>query len=276
MTFVWLRDRLLPVDDASVSIRDRGLIVGDGIFETMKLVDGVPFAITRHLSRLARSADALGITLPPEPLIREALAATALANADEVGAIGRMRLTVTHGQGVLGDPYAGDGDATLIVTVVAQPPWPATSTVALSNYRRNERSALTGVKSTSYAENAIALREAKAAGADEALLLNTCDELCEGTGSNIFVVLDDHLLTPPLASGCLNGVTRQLVMHWSAVQEVPIPAAELPRISEAFLTSSTRDVHPIARLGGRDLPAPGRVTSAALDAWRVGSADLDP
>ncbi len=276
MTFVWLRDRLLPVDDASVSIRDRGLIVGDGIFETMKLVDGVPFAITRHLSRLARSADALGITLPPEPLIREALAATALANADEVGAIGRMRLTVTHGQGVLGDPYAGDGDATLIVTVVAQPPWPATSTVALSNYRRNERSALTGVKSTSYAENAIALREAKAAGADEALLLNTCDELCEGTGSNIFVVLDDHLLTPPLASGCLNGVTRQLVMHWSAVQEVPIPAAELPRISEAFLTSSTRDVHPIARLGGRDLPAPGRVTSAALDAWRVGSANLDP
>lgn len=276
MTFVWLQDRLLPVDDASVSIRDRGLIVGDGIFETMKLVDGVPFALTRHLSRLARSADALGITLPPESLTREALAATALANAEEVGGIGRMRLTVTHGNGVLGDPYAGDGVATLIVTVVTQPPWPATSTVALSNYRRNERSALAGVKSTSYAENAIALRQAKADGADEALLLNTRDELCEGTGSNIFVVLDDELLTPPLASGCLNGVTRQLVMHWSSVQEVPIPAAELPRISEAFLTSSTRDIHPIARLGGRDLSAPGRVTSTALSAWRIGSADLDP
>jgi branched-chain amino acid aminotransferase len=282
MTFVWLRDRLVDIsgpagaNDASVSVLDRGLTVGDGVFETMKVLDGVPFALTRHLDRLARSAATLGIDLPPQSLMREAISATALANAGEVGAIGRMRLTVTHGLGLLGDPYASDGEPTFFVTIVAQKPWPPAAHVHLSAYRRNERSALTGVKSTSYAENAIALREAKATGADEALLLNTRDELCEGTGSNIFVVLDGELLTPPLASGCLNGVTRQLSLHWTGAAERRVYAADLDRITEAFLTSSTRDLHPIATLDGRQLPAPGPFTAAAIHAWRKGATNLNP
>lgn len=276
MTQVWLNDRLVEVADARVSVLDRGLTVGDGVFETMKVVDGVAFALTRHLDRLTRSAETLGIPMPPESLLRDAIATTARANAAEVGAVGRLRLTLTHGPGLLGDPYAGDGEPTLVVTIVRQQPWPSDSVVAISRYRRNERSALTGVKSTSYAENAVALRAAKAAGADEAILLNTTDQLCEGTGSNIFVVLGGRLVTPPLDSGCLNGVTRQLVLHWTDATERPVGAAEFAQVSEAFLTSSTRDIHPISRIDGRDLPSPGPHTRAAMVAWERGSARLDP
>ncbi|MCB0914207.1 MAG: aminotransferase class IV family protein [Actinobacteria bacterium] len=276
MTQVWLNDRLVELADARVSVLDRGLTVGDGVFETMKVVDGVAFALTRHLDRLTRSAEALGIPMPPESLLRDAIATTARANAAEVGSVGRLRLTLTHGPGLLGDPYAGDGEPTLVVTIVRQQPWPSDSVVAISRYRRNERSALTGVKSTSYAENAVALRAAKAAGADEAILLNTSDQVCEGTGSNIFVVLEGRLVTPPLDSGCLNGVTRQLVLHWTDATERPVGAAELAQVSEAFLTSSTRDIHPISRIDGRDLPSPGPHTRAAMAAWERGSARLDP
>ena len=276
MTQVWLNDRLVELADARVSVLDRGLTVGDGVFETMKVVDGVAFALTRHLDRLTRSAEALGIPMPPESLLRDAIATTARANAAEVGSVGRLRLTLTHGPGLLGDPYAGDGEPTLVVTIVRQQPWPSDSVVAISRYRRNERSALTGVKSTSYAENAVELRAAKAAGADEAILLNTSDQVCEGTGSNIFVVLEGRLVTPPLDSGCLNGVTRQLVLHWTDATERPVGAAELAQVSEAFLTSSTRDIHPISRIDGRDLPSPGPHTRAAMAAWERGSARLDP
>lgn len=279
MTKAWLGDGLVDVDssDAAVSILDRGLTVGDGVFETLKVVRGVPFALTRHLVRLGRSAAALAIDLPPDDTLREAIAAVIAANADEVEQVGRLRLTVTHGPGVLGDPYAGGGVPTVFATVVPQHPWGPTAAVALSPYRRNERSALTGVKSTSYAENAVALRVAKADGADEALLLNTAGQVCEGTGSNIFMVLDGRLVTPNLGSGCLDGVTRQLVVQWCGAAEVPVPAEALDACNEAFLTSSTRDVHPVGRLGDRQLPAPGPVTAVAMATWREReAADLDP
>lgn len=279
---VWLAEggrdgAIMPVADASIGILDRGLIVGDGVFETLKVVDGVPFALTRHLDRLALSAAALAIDLPAVDQLRAGIAAVIDANGARIGPLGRLRLTVTHGPGVLGDPYADGGAPTVFATVVPQHPWSPTSHVALSSYLRNERSALAGVKSTSYAENAIALRAAKATGADEALLLNTAGQVCEGTGSNIFLVIDGQLVTPELSSGCLNGVTRQLVVQWCGADEVALPAATLQTCSEAFLTSSTRDVHPIEWLGERRLPAPGPTTAEAITIWREHeAADLDP
>ena len=260
---------LVDVETARISILDRGLIVGDGVFETLKVVDGTPFALTRHLRRLADSASALAITLPSETGIRAAIAATIAANRSDIGAIGRLRITVTHGLGIPGDPYAGDDRPLLLVTVVAQHPWPPSSVVVVSSYTRNEHSALAGVKSTSYAENAIALRAARQQGADEALLLNTAGDVCEGTGSNIVVALHGRLVTPPLASGCLAGITRELAIKWCDVVARPIPAAELAHVTEAFLTSSTRDLHPISRLAGRNLPAPGPLTTTAIARWRT-------
>jgi branched-chain amino acid aminotransferase len=150
--------------------------------------------------------------------------------------------------------------------------WPAMEKVCLVPWTRNEKGALAGVKSISYAENVIALAEAKRRGCGEALLANTRGELCEGTGSNVFVVADGRLHTPPLDSGCLAGVTRLLVLQACAAAgiacaETALPVEVLARCEEAFLTSSTRDVHPIAEIDRRTLATPGPLTRAVQAAY---------
>jgi branched-chain amino acid aminotransferase len=135
---------------------------------------------------------------------------------------------------------------------------------------------LVGLKTTSYADNVMALAWAHERGASEAILLNTRGELCEGTGSNVFVVIEGQVLTPPLSSGCLAGITRQLVLEWTAAQEADLDATALRQASEAFLTSSTRDVQPIIAVDGIELPA-GPVTGMVQRVFTERSeADLDP
>jgi len=155
-------------------------------------------------------------------------------------------------------------------------PWPDTTEVAVAPWPRNERSPLAGLKTTSYAENAIALAWAKDRGFSEALLINLVGDLCEGTGSNVFVVIDGEVSTPSLDSGCLDGITRRLLIEWSGAREQTLPADVLATAQEVFITSSTRDVHPVVAVGDRRLPA-GPVTAQlrALFAERS-AADLDP
>jgi branched-chain amino acid aminotransferase len=117
------------------------------------------------------------------------------------------------------------------------------------------------VKSTSYAENVLALHWAKERGASEALFANCAGQLCEGTGSNVFVVKDGQITTPSLASGCLAGITRELVIEWCNVDEQDGPIDVLADADEVFITSSTRDVHPVSRIDDRQLQAPGPVTA---------------
>jgi branched-chain amino acid aminotransferase len=135
-------------------------------------------------------------------------------------------------------------------------PWP-----------RNERSAVAGLKTTSYAENVRALAHATTRGCTEALFATTTGLLCEGTGSNVFVVHDGRLLTPTLATGCLAGVTRALVLETTDAVEADVPIAALAEVTEAFLTSTGRDVQPIAHVDGRALGAPGPQSRAAADAF---------
>jgi branched-chain amino acid aminotransferase len=148
--------------------------------------------------------------------------------------------------------------------------------VVLVPWVRNERSAVAGVKTTSYAENVVALAHAKANGAGEALFANTVGQLCEGTGSNVFLVMGGDVVTPPLSSGCLAGVTRALLIEWADVVERDLPTGALLDADEVFLTSSTRDVQAVHAVGDRELP-PGPVTQrlAALFAERA-AEDLDP
>jgi branched-chain amino acid aminotransferase len=156
--------------------------------------------------------------------------------------------------------------------------WPVSSAVATVPWTRNERSATAGIKTTSYAENVVALAHAHANGAAEALLANTAGNLCEGTGSNVFLVLDGQVVTPPLSSGCLAGVTRALLLEWTDATERDIAMSELSRADEVFLTSSTRDVHGVHSVDQRSLDgAPGPVTRkvAAVFAERS-RADVDP
>ncbi|MBA2281220.1 MAG: aminotransferase class IV [Acidimicrobiia bacterium] len=271
----WRGAGLVDPELAGLPLDDRGFLVGDACFETCKVVAGRPFALTRHLRRLARSCAALGIAMPDPALVRSAVVATVGANEPGVG---RLRITVTAGRGPLG-PHRAGGPSTLVV--LAGPPTvhEPTTAVALAPWVRNERSPIAGVKSTSYAENAVVLAWARERGCTEALLANTRGELCEGGGSNVFVVLDRRLVTPPLSSGCLAGVTRELVLELPGVgievEERAVPMTELARAAEAFLTSSTRDVHPVHALDGRTLPAPGPVTAAVQAAWRTLVATTD-
>ncbi len=269
---IWLGDQdsgsLVPQEEALVSVRDLGLMSGAGVFETLKAVDGQPFALTRHLRRLRESVERMGLPLLDDALLRGAVAEVLTANAPLLGPLARLRITYTAGV---------DGLRTLAVTSVPIDPWAPTTTVVTVPFARNERSPLAGIKSTSYAENVLASRWAQERGASEGVLGNTQGRLCEGTASNVFVVVDGQALTPSLASGCLAGVTRDLLLEWTDAHEADLPMDVLQRADEVFLSSSTRNVHPVARLDDRVLPAPGPVTAAMAAAFAERAAlDIDP
>jgi branched-chain amino acid aminotransferase len=281
-TWVWVDGNLSPAHEAHVAALDHGVTVGDGVFETCKVVDGTPFALTRHLARLHRSADIIGLRVPwtDADLRAASEAAIGAAAADAANAtvgVQRLRITVTGGPGPLGSDRS-DVPPTLVVAAGPGSPWPPTTSVVTVPWTRNERSAVAGAKTTSYAENVVALAEAHRHGASEALLTNTVGIVSEGTGSNVFFELDDLLVTPSLASGCLAGITRALVCEVAdVVERDDLTFDDLRRATEAFLTSSTRDVQPIDALDGRPLTAPGPLTTAAAAAFAALQAQtLDP
>ncbi|WJV49983.1 aminotransferase class IV [Streptomyces flavofungini] len=271
---IWLNGGLQDLDSARVSVFDHGLTVGDGVFETVKAVAGRPFALTRHLDRLARSARGLGLPEPDLDEVRRACAAVLEANPM---ALGRLRLTYTGGLSPLGSDR-GDQGPTLVVALGEAARRPDSTAVITVPWTRNERGALTGLKTTSYAENVVALARATEQGATEALFANTVGQLCEGTGSNVFVVLDGEIHTPPVSSGCLAGITRALAVEWTGAHETELPLDVLDRADEVFLTSTLRDVQGVHRVDDRQLPgAPGPVTAKAMRVFdeRAGN-DLDP
>jgi len=274
---LWVNGTVVPDDAAVIRADDHGLVVGDGVFETMAVEDGVPFALTRHLHRLQRSAAGLGLEVD-ERFVRAGIEAVLADRPDYV----RLRVTVTGGP----SPYGSDrGSAGPTVMVATGPmaPWPPTTDVAVVPWTRNERAATAGLKTTSYADNVVALRYAHDRGAAEALFANSRGEVCEGTGSNVFYEYDGVLVTPPLTSGCLAGVTRELLIEWLAaegtpVREVALPIETLHETQEAFITSTTRDVMPIAHIDGRALtPTPGPLTRQACVVFERRAAETpDP
>jgi branched-chain amino acid aminotransferase len=267
----WIDGQLLEDPTApAVSVFDHGLTVGDAVFEAIKILDGQPFALTRHLDRLHRSAAGLGIGPVDDALLREGVGAV-LAGAP-IG-LGRIRVTVTGGPAPLG---SGRGDArpTVVVAASEVPPFAETARVITVPWPRNERGALAGLKTTSYGENVVALAEAHRHGAGEAVFANTRGHLCEGTGTNVFYVVDGELRTPTLASGCLAGVTRALVLEWYGGVEVDEPIEVVAeRASEVFLTSTLRDAQAVVAWNGRDLPF-GPVTRAVREVWRDREPEL--
>ncbi|MET7932837.1 aminodeoxychorismate lyase [Streptomyces sp. NPDC005322] len=271
---IWLDGSLCEADSAQVSVFDHGLTVGDGVFETIKATEGQAFALTRHLRRLARSAHGLGLPEPDLDEVRRACEEVLKANPMPLG---RLRITYTGGLSPLGSDR-GTAGPTLVVALVETARRPDTTAVVTVDWTRNERGALTGLKTTSYGENVVALARAREDDASEALFANTVGRLCEGTGSNVFVVLDGELHTPPLASGCLAGITRALVLEWVGAKEADLPLSVLERAEEVFLTSTTRDVQAVRRVDAHALPgAPGPVTAKAMRIFTErAAADIDP
>ncbi len=276
---VWVDGSLADEANARVSPFDHGLLVGDGVFETLRVYDGKPFAFRRHVERLAHSAAGLGLAVPDPDVVRDAANAVLHANGLSEG---RLRITLTGGPSPLGSER-GTTTPTLIVAAAPSRRWPPAEAVVTVPWTRNERGATAGLKTISYAENVRALAYAHERDATEAIFLNTRGELCEATGSNVFVVNDGIVRTPPADAGCLLGVTRALVLDLCAslgvnAKEVALGGDSLSSADEAFLTSSTREVQPISRVDGHAIPAaPGRVTVELAAAFRdLVARDPDP
>lgn len=261
----WIDGDLLADPEApAVPVTDHGFTVGDGVFEAVKVIEGQPFALRLHLDRLVHSAVGLGLATPDLDAVRAGI--RAVLGAEKLP-LGRLRITLTAGSAPLGSGRSG-GVSRLAVVAVPMAPTPDITTVATVPWPRNERGAVAGLKTTSYAENVVALAEAKRRGASEAVFANTQGHLCEGTGSNVFYVVDGELRTPTLAGGCLAGVTRRLVLDWVGGREVDEPIEVLASASEVFLVSTTRDVQAVSSWDDRALPAPGPVTRQAQETWR--------
>jgi len=226
-------------------------MLGEGIFETMVWRNGRVEALRRHWLRLCEGAAELGLPAPTLEEMNAALAAVVEANPG----CHRLRYTICRG-------IADAVDVCAAATPLTN--WPAVERVTLVPWRRNAKGALAHIKSVSYLENVLTLRQAQEKGYGEGLLGNTSDQLCEGSGSNVFVVLNGRLLTPPLTSGCLPGVTRALLLESGIAVEEDLPLDCLRRITELFLTSSTRGVQAVGEVDGRALPeVNGAFTQAA-------------
>jgi branched-chain amino acid aminotransferase len=254
VTHFWINDELVPIVDAKVSVLDHGFTVADGVFETLLVSEGKVFALDRHLARLAKSASGLGISMPDSVEISNGI--TQVLQRNQKVDFGRLRITVTSGAGPLGSDRTS-AEPTLVISLAEQATWPATTKVLLVPWTRNENSPLAGLKTTSYAENVYALDAAKSHGFSEAIFCDTSGRLCEGTGSNIFLVKDDQIFTPSQASGLLRGVTRDLVIEWAndsgfVVVERDVDPTELWDADEVFITSSTRDVQPVSQVAKLD------------------------
>jgi branched-chain amino acid aminotransferase len=278
---VWVDGALVEEHEARISPFDHGLLTGDGVFETLRVYRGEPYCWRRHYERLARSASGMGLAIPPSAALRraalEVIGANRLSDA-------RLRITVTGGPAPLGSDR-GRATPTLILAASELPaPGPATPVAVVTvPWPRNERGALAGLKTISYGENVRALAVASEAGAGEAIFANTMGALCEGTGTNVFVVTAGVLRTPPESSGCLLGVTRALILELAgrlgiAAEETTLPLSAVATADEAFISSSTREVQAISAVDGCPLPvAPGPVTTLLAGAFRRAVAEeLDP
>jgi branched-chain amino acid aminotransferase len=272
-TWVWTDGRVMPAERAKVAATDRALLVGQGVFETVRVNGSTPFALGRHLARLRRSAAVVRLPVPwSDDLLRQASLDTIATAHDQAGPVdGRLRITVTGG------PDGGDPALLVAVTPARLPQGDAA--VVVSPWPVNECSPLVGAKTTSRLDYLLAHDDARSRGADEAILLNTRGMLVEGSGSNLFLVVAGRLSTPGPATGCLPGVTRALVTELIEVaRQDDLTVDDLRLAPEAFLTSTTRGVQPISSVDGEPLrSAPGPLTTAARTALdKLRAATLEP
>ena len=265
--------------EARVSVLDNGFTFGDAVYETLRTYGGRPFHLGRHLRRLRVSADRIGIGL----LVEDAALARQLDALLERGANTEsyIRISVSRGVGDISYKFERVKGPTLVMVVKPLEPLPAACytdgvAVSMSSFRRNSPRALDpSIKSCNLLNNILAMREAQAKGAIEPILLNDTSEVAEGAGSNIFHVRKGRVVTPPLEAGILPGVTRALVLELcgalgiESVQE-PVAVKDLLAADEAFLTSTLKEIMPIATIDGAAVGSgrPGPVTLRLLGAYR--------
>jgi branched-chain amino acid aminotransferase len=239
-----------PTAEARIPVADDGLLRGDGVFEMIRLYEGRPFALAAHLDRLERSAAAIELPVDRVAVEREVSALLDAFGHDDAA----LRIVLTRG-------------GRRIALTEPLPEWPESVRVATVTFSPTE--ILTGVKSTSYAANMQATRIAATRGADEAILTRPDGVVLEAPTSAVFWVSDGgSLRTPALDVGILDSITRARVVAELEVEEGDWLVGDLVRAEEAFLASTTREVHPISAIDGRELPhSPGRRTREATEGF---------
>lgn len=262
---VWVDGRIVRGEAAALSVFDRGARDGGGLFETLRVYAGRPFAWQRHMERLVLGAAELGFPVPPSPATLRGAVDALLAEQGLADAV--VRLTVTRG-------VAGGRPTRAGAWVEAEPVggrlWAGTrkgAGSAIVSRRVFEPGWLGRHKTTSRLAWDLAREEARAADADEVLLVSHGGRVLEGAASNVFVVRDDEVLTPPLTLPVLPGVTRAIVLELCGElrlrhRELAITPEHLRWAEEVFLTNSVQEVLPLARLDGREVP--GRATGERL------------
>lgn len=273
---VYLNGSLVPRSQARISALDYGFLYGFGLFETMRAYEGRVFRLDRHLNRLARSAEVLGLPLPATDL-RSAVTDTIQAN--QLGDA-RVRIAVSIGEGgMVPDPSTCDQPTVLIIAGHYQPypeqVYEKGFRAIVSSIRRNSQSPLSRLKSANYLESMLARQEARAAGVDEALCLNEKGLLAEASMSNVFLVTRGTLRTPGPESGILPGITREVILELApslaiSTLEDDVRQDELFQAQEAFLTNSLIEVMPLTEIDGKTVGSgrPGPLTQRLAAAYK--------
>jgi branched-chain amino acid aminotransferase len=270
----WLNGVERSAEDPQLSPLDRGFTLADGLFETMRVSNGVVFRLDAHLDRLCIGARLLGI--PIAPTLRDHVAASARAAFAAGYVHASARLTVTRGPappGLAPPPHPAPTIA-LAISPLAPPDSPRPLVAAMASARRNEYALTANIKSLSYTESVLALAQAKTAGADDAIFLDTAGHVSEATASNLFALIDGTLVTPALSCGVLPGITRAAVLELAPAldlntSEREMHEAELALASEIFLTSSIREIAPVVRITTTAIGTGrcGPVTQKLIDAY---------
>ena len=265
--------KLVAAAEATVSPLDRGLLYGDGIFETIRVYAGKPFMLDAHLNRMANGCFVISLPMPDHEQIRrwvrEALDANSLSDA-------YLRITVTRGPtgGVWYDFDQACPTVVILCKPYAQPDYGNGLILRLSTFRSDEQSPLTGIKHTGLLWKIMARREARQAGVNDAIMLNTKSHVAEATSANAFWARDGVLYTPSLDCGILAGVTRGIVLEIAREQGIEAVEGhfafeELLAAEEAFLTSSTWELAPIRSIDDMTFAeAPGEVTRLLTELYR--------
>ena len=275
MSTVWLNGALVEAEHAHITITDRGFLLADGLFETMLATQGHIQQLDEHLARLVAGAAVLRMPVPFDAAVlgracEDVLVATGLRTADRAS----LRLTLTRGSGPRGVLPPKDAHTTVLITASNMPAPPdAMTAITCKTIRRDAASPLSAIKSLAYTGNIVARLEAEDAGVSEALILNTDGNLAETTSSNVFLVEDGALVTPPVSDGALPGISRAGVIEQA--QALGIPAREetvtperLRSATEIFLTNSLIGICPLTSLDGRMLPV-GALTERLIEAMEL-------
>jgi branched-chain amino acid aminotransferase group I len=279
---IYLNGQLIPRSKAKLSPFDHGFLYGYGLFETMRAYNGYIFRLDRHLARLRRSAQSLGLThsvIASEAKQSLEAACTKTLEANKLKDA-RLRLTVSAGEGDMTPDPSTCSSPTVLVTVQNLVPLPPEKyesgfKAALSSLRRNSQSPLSRLKSTCYVENILARMAARAAGCDEAILLNEQGYLAEGSTTNVFLVSHGELITPCFESGVLPGTTREAVLEIARTSNIKaterwVQVNELIEAEEAFVTNSILELMPLVSVESRPIGTgkPGKLTKDLLFAYR--------